>query len=88
LSPTLPDVVNGQHVECGVVLTQSSQETQDDTDIDESPFIASNEIVLNVEPIYGSVRVVDDVADTEFILDVYPQPTATCESPLMLPRGG
>jgi hypothetical protein len=66
LSPTLPDVVNGQHVECGVVLTQSSQETQDATDIDESPFIASNEIVLNVEPIYGSVHVGDDVAGVHF----------------------
>jgi hypothetical protein len=31
-SLTLPKAVDEQHVECGVVLTQPSQETQDDTD--------------------------------------------------------
>jgi hypothetical protein len=30
--PSLPKVVDKQHVECGVVLTQLSQETHDDTD--------------------------------------------------------
>jgi hypothetical protein len=28
-SPTLPEAVDEQHVECGTVLTQPSQETQD-----------------------------------------------------------
>jgi hypothetical protein len=32
----LPEVVDEQGVKCGVVLTQSSQETQDNTDADES----------------------------------------------------
>jgi hypothetical protein len=30
--PTLPEVVDEQHVECGVMLTQPLQETQADTD--------------------------------------------------------
>jgi hypothetical protein len=30
-SPTLPEAFDEQHVECGIQLTQSSQETQDDT---------------------------------------------------------
>jgi hypothetical protein len=36
-SPTLPEAVDEQHVECGVVLTQSSQETQANTDAEEPP---------------------------------------------------
>jgi hypothetical protein len=63
-SPTLPEVVNEQHVECGVILTQPSQETQDDTDAEEPLFIASNETVLNLEPVCESVGVDDVVADT------------------------
>jgi hypothetical protein len=63
-SPTLPEVVNEQHVECGVILTQPSQETQDDTDAEEPLFIASNETVLNLEPVCGNVGVDDVVADT------------------------
>jgi hypothetical protein len=57
-SPTLPEVVDEQHVECGVVLTQPSQETQAGTDL-KDPFIGSNETVLNEEPICGSVGVGD-----------------------------
>jgi hypothetical protein len=34
-SLTLFEAVDEQHVECGVVLTQPSQETQDDLDVDE-----------------------------------------------------
>jgi hypothetical protein len=41
------------------------------------PFIASNEIMLNVESVYGSVGVGDAVADTRFISGVDPQPIAT-----------
>jgi hypothetical protein len=33
--PTLPEAVDEQHVECGVVLTQLSQETQADTNLEE-----------------------------------------------------
>jgi hypothetical protein len=47
-SPTLSEAADEQHVECGIVLTQLSQETRDDTDADEPPFIASNETMLNV----------------------------------------
>jgi hypothetical protein len=72
-SPTLPEVVDDKHVECGIVLMQPSQETQDDTDADEPPFVASNKIVLNVE---WSVGVGDVIVDAEFILGVDPQPTA------------
>jgi hypothetical protein len=68
--PTLPKAIDEQHVECGIVLTQPLQETQD---AEEPPFVASNEIVLNVEPVYGSVGVGDGVADTGFILGVNPQ---------------
>jgi hypothetical protein len=46
-SLTLPEVVDEQHVECGVLLTQSSQETHDDT-VEEPPFVASNETVEHV----------------------------------------
>jgi hypothetical protein len=47
-SSTLPETVDEKHNECGVVLTQPSQETQDDTDADEPSFIVSNETMLNV----------------------------------------
>jgi hypothetical protein len=77
-SPTLPEAVDEQHVKCGIVHTQPLQETQDDLDADEPPFIASNEIVLNVEPVSRSVGVGDVVADAGFISDMDPQPTATC----------
>jgi hypothetical protein len=72
LSPTLPKEVDEQHVECGIVLTQPSQEAQDDTNVDEPPFIASNEKVLNVEHVSRSVSVGDAVADAEIISDVDP----------------
>jgi hypothetical protein len=70
-SPTLPEAVDEQDVICGIVLTKSSQETLDDTDADEPPFIASNEIVLNVEPVSTSAG----VGDAGFISGVDPQPT-------------
>jgi hypothetical protein len=57
-SLTLPEAVDEQHVECGVVLTQPSQETQADTDL-KDPFIGSNETVLNEETVCGSVGVGD-----------------------------
>jgi hypothetical protein len=66
-SPTLPEAVDEQHVECVIVLTQPSQETQADTDAEEPPFVASNETVYVVEPVCGSVGVADGVADTGFI---------------------
>jgi hypothetical protein len=74
-SPTLPEAVDEQHVKCGVVLTQQSQETQANTDVDETPFIASNETMLSVKPICRSVGV-GDAADTGFISGVDPQPIA------------
>jgi hypothetical protein len=46
-SLTLPEVVDEQHVECGVLLTQPLQETHDDI-VEEPPFIASNETVEHV----------------------------------------
>jgi hypothetical protein len=72
--PTLPKVVDEQHVECSVVLTQPSQETQADIDQEEPPFIDSNETVLNEEPVYGSVGVGvgDAAANTGFISGVDP----------------
>jgi hypothetical protein len=69
----LPEAVDEQQVECGIVLTQMLQETHD---AEEPPFIASNEIVLNMEPVCRSVGVGDGVADTGFI-GVDPQPIAT-----------
>jgi hypothetical protein len=66
-SPTLPEVVDEQHVECGIMLTQPLQETQADADVEEPPFIVSNEIVLNVKPVCRSVGVGDGVADMDFI---------------------
>jgi hypothetical protein len=77
-SPTLSEAVDEQDVECGIVLTQPLQETHDDSDADEPPpFIASNETMLNVEPISGSVGVGVVVADVGMILCVDPQPIAT-----------
>jgi hypothetical protein len=75
-SPTLPEVVDEQHVECSIVLTQLSQETHVDTDPEEPPFVGSNEIVLNEEPVYGSVGVGDAAANMGFISGVDPQPIA------------
>jgi hypothetical protein len=68
-------VVDDEHVECDIVLTQTSQVTQDDTDADEPPFAASNETLLNVEPVSGSVGVGDAIANAGFISGVDPQPT-------------
>jgi hypothetical protein len=50
-SPTLPEVIDEQHIECDIVLTQPSQKTHDDTDVEETPFVVSNKTMLNVEPI-------------------------------------
>jgi hypothetical protein len=76
-SSTLPKVVDKQHVECGIMLTQPSHETQADTDPKEHPFVSSNETVLNVELVRGSVGVGDVVADTGLILGVDHQPIDT-----------
>jgi hypothetical protein len=59
------------------MLTQSLQKSQNDTEIDEPPFIGSNEIVLNVEPISGSVSVGDVVTDVGMISCMNPHPIAT-----------
>jgi hypothetical protein len=75
-SPTLPEAVDEQDIDCGVMLTQPSQETQDDIDADDPPFVASNETIWNVEPVSTSVGVGDVVADVGFISGVDPQPTA------------
>jgi hypothetical protein len=53
------------------------EKTQADTNIAEPPFIASNETVLNVEHVCGSVGIGDGVADMCFILGVDPQTIAT-----------
>jgi hypothetical protein len=53
-------------------LHNRSKKTQGDTDADEPPFVASIEIVLNVEPICGSVSVGDVVADAGFVSSVDP----------------
>jgi hypothetical protein len=71
-SLTLPEAVDEQHVKCGVVLTQLWLEIQADTDVEEPPFVASNETVLNVKPVCGSVGVGDGLADTDFISGVNP----------------
>jgi hypothetical protein len=76
-SPTLPKVIDEQHVKYDVIVTQSSQETQADTDPEEPLFIDSNKTLLNEEPICGSVGVGDAAADTGFISGVDPQPIAT-----------
>jgi hypothetical protein len=75
-SPTLPEADDEQHIECGVVLTQPSQETRDDTDAEEPSFVTSNETMLKVEPVCRSVGVGDDVADTGFISGVDHLPIA------------
>jgi hypothetical protein len=67
----------GRKVAWNVMLTQSSQETQSDTDVAEALFVGSNETMLNVEPICGSVGIGDAVADTGFISGVDPHPIAT-----------
>jgi hypothetical protein len=69
-SPSLPEAVDEQHVDCAILLTQLSQETQDDT-VEEPPFIGSNE---TVEHVCGSVGVGDVLLDTCFISGVDPQP--------------
>jgi hypothetical protein len=74
-SPTLPEAVDEQHVECGIVLTQPSQETQDDTDVYEPPFVASNETVLNMKHVSGNVGVGDAFAEAGFISCVGLQPS-------------
>jgi hypothetical protein len=76
-SLTLSKAVDEQHIECGVVLTQPSQETQVDTDPEEPPFIGNNETMLNEEPACGSMSVGDAATDTGFISGVDPQPIAT-----------
>jgi hypothetical protein len=59
------------------VLTQPSQETQANTNPEEPLFVGNNEIMLNVEPVCGSVGVGDDAADMGFISGVDPQPIGT-----------
>jgi hypothetical protein len=76
-SPTLLEAVDEQHVQCDVVLTQPSQQTQDDTNVEEPPFVISNKTMLNVEHVCGSVGVGDVVADTRFISGVDTQPIVT-----------
>jgi hypothetical protein len=66
-SPTFPEVVDEQHVKCGIMLTQPLQETQADADAEEPPFVANNETMLNVKPVCRSVGVDDGVVDTDFI---------------------
>jgi hypothetical protein len=63
-SPTLPEAVDEQHVECGIVLNQPLQETQANTDPEEPPFVGSNETILNVELVCGSVGIGDAAVDT------------------------
>jgi hypothetical protein len=74
---SLPEAVDEPHVECGVVITQPSEETQADTDPEEPPFVGSNKTLLNEEPVCGSVGVGDAAADTGFISGVDSQPIAT-----------
>jgi hypothetical protein len=66
-----------QHVECVIVLTQPSQETQAGTDPEEPTFIGSNKTVLNVKPVCRSVDIGDAAVDTGFIKGVDHQPIAT-----------
>jgi hypothetical protein len=73
LSPTLLEAVDEQDVECDVVLTQLSHETQDDTNADELLLLVVMK-VLNMELISKSVGVGDVVADAKMILGVDPQP--------------
>jgi hypothetical protein len=76
-SLTLHEAVDEHHVECGVMLTQLSYETQADTDPDELPFVDSNKTVLNEESVCGCVGVGDAATDTGFISGMDPQPIAT-----------
>jgi hypothetical protein len=76
-SSTLLKAVDEPHIECGIVLTQPSQETRDDTDAEEPRFIGSNETTLNMKPVCESLGVGDVVADTGFISGVDPLPIAT-----------
>jgi hypothetical protein len=69
-SPTLSEAVDEQGIECGIVLMQPSQETQDDTNVDEPLFIDSNETLLNVEPVSKSLGVGDAIADVRVISGV------------------
>jgi hypothetical protein len=75
-SPTLPEAVDEQHIECGIMLTQPSQETQADSDLEEPSFVGSNETMLNEGLVCESVGVDDVAADTGFISGVDPQPIA------------
>jgi hypothetical protein len=75
-SPTLLKAIDDEHVECGIVLTQLLQETQDDIDTDDPPFDASHETILNVKPVSESLCVDDAIADAGFISGMDPQPTA------------
>jgi hypothetical protein len=54
------------------VLTRLSQQTQNDIDVEETPFVASNETVLIVELVCRSVGVGATAADMGFILGVDP----------------
>jgi hypothetical protein len=76
-SPTLPEAVDEQHVECGIVLTQLLQETQANTDVEETPLVASNETLLNIEPKCQSVAVGDAGVAVGLISGVNSQPVAT-----------
>jgi hypothetical protein len=58
------------------VPPQLSQETQDDTDAEEPPFVTSNKIVLNVELVCRSVGTGDVFVDTGFISGVDHLPIA------------
>jgi hypothetical protein len=80
-SPTLSKVVDEQNIEYGIVLTQPTQKTQDDTDAEEPPFVASNKTMLNVEHVCGSVGVSDIVVDMGFISGVDHLPIATGFTP-------
>jgi hypothetical protein len=72
----LPEAVDEQGIKCGVVLTEPSQETLDDTDADDPPFIDSNGIVVNVEHVSESMGVGDTIADAGMNSGVDPQPIA------------
>jgi hypothetical protein len=76
-SSTLLEAIDEQYVECGVMFTQPSQETQSDTDPEEPPFIGSNETVLNEKLVCGSMGIGDAAADTRFIWGVDHQPIDT-----------
>jgi hypothetical protein len=73
----LPKAVDEQGIKCGIVLTEPSQETLDDTDADEPPFIDSNETMVNVEYVSESVGVGDTIVDAGMNSGVDTQPIAT-----------